>query len=126
MFGFNLLTWLDKHNGTVSAALTLVLAVITYLYVRLTRRYVELTSGLLDEARTERNDRHEREMNEQARHVGGYLEVGHDFAPSKSLAGFGLGIRLLTLNLVNASPLPVRRVIGHVYRTDTGAKRTDP
>lgn len=114
MLAFNPVPWLDKHTGTVSAVLTLVLAAITYWYVR-------LTSGLLHEARTERNDRRERELSEQARLIGGYLRVGGNYAPSRTFGpGYGPGICMLTVTLVNASQLPVRAVRGRAYRTDTG------
>ena len=98
-------TWLDDHAGSVSTLLTFMLVVVTILYAR-------ITFGLLVSAKTDRDDRRERELSEQARLIGGYLGV----RPTPGLPRNAT----LVLTLVNASKLPVRAVTGRVFRTDTG------
>jgi hypothetical protein len=109
VLGFNLITWLDRHSGSVSALLTLVLVVITAVYVA-------LTSGLLKEARTERSDRREREVSEQARLVGGDISYkAYETRPRDAPEGTSP----LTLTVTNESPLPVRAVVGQLSAKDT-------
>src|SRR5437870_4764871 len=83
MFGFNLLTWLDDHSGSVSAITTIILAGITAWYALTTQRafgltetYVKHTEGLLDAARAERQDRLDREVSGQARLASAFTTQG--------------------------------------------------
>jgi hypothetical protein len=96
----NLFDWLDQHSGSATALVTLVLACITSVYVY-------FTHGLLTEARKESENRKERELNEQARFVGGHIDwTGENRSANRSS---------LTLTVENESPLPVRAVVGHVH-----------
>jgi hypothetical protein len=109
----------------LAAVATFVLAWFTWGLARETKDVAETTrdeaaavalqakiaNDLLDAARDERDDRRKRERSEQARLVGGYLAWSDRLMSS--------GKRRLLLHLVNASPLPVRRVIGHVYDVET-------
>jgi hypothetical protein len=102
---------LDKHSGAATVIATVALAVITLVYVL-------LTNGLLRAAKNERNHRNWLLRSEQARLVGGYI----DRLPKKGGPSGDQpipGVEVMKLTLVNASKLPVRKVIGTVYRKGT-------
>jgi hypothetical protein len=100
--------WLNENGG-----------VITAVGVAATIVYVGLTYGLLRASHKERKDNTELLRSEQARLIAGYLDLldysgsgAHGEAPV-------VGYKQFKLTLVNASPLPVRRVVGRVYRKGT-------
>jgi hypothetical protein len=100
--------WLNENVG-----------VITAVGVAATIVYVGLTYGLLRASHKERKDNTELLRSEQARLIAGYIDLldysgsgAHGEAPV-------VGYKQFKLTLVNASPLPVRRVVGRVYRKGT-------
>lgn len=101
--------WFEDHSGAIDA----VLAAITAAYVVLTYRLVR-------SAKKERDHRLWLARSEQARLVGGFID-----RVAKTGGPYGdpiPGIDVLKLTMVNASPLPVRRVVGTVYRAGTDKK----
>jgi len=96
--------WFDTHGPTISAVVAAVLVVVTAFYVVITHR-------LLEAQRLDRADRLERERSEQARLVGGHLGHGPVYDNQRNVVRLSATYR-------NASPLPVRDVVGYVYLRD--------
>jgi hypothetical protein len=98
--------WFDTHGPTISAAVAAILVGVTIAYVVITHR-------LLEAQRLDRTDRLERERSEQARLIGGHLGHGPVYDNQRKVVRLRGTFR-------NASPLPVRDVVGYVFLRDTG------
>ncbi len=85
--------------------------IATLLLAAITAWYAWITHGLLREAQLDRARLLERDESDQARLIGGYVEAIHTDS----------GVSTLQLTIVNASPLPIRWIVGRA-RLATGAE----